>query len=107
MIKSILLSILFLLTSCNTPEKKAEKPISEELMCRILYDFYFLEAHFNELNSHLKDSIIQEKFNEVLSKHRITKNDFLRAQEYYNSHPEAVLRIEEQIKKTIQDSLMN
>lgn len=100
-----LIYLICLFCSCK-PKQEFEAPIPEDKMVAIMSEIYYLDGHFAELNSYLKDSIVFMKLNELLNGQGISLEQFKKAKDYYSENEEAKLRLEEAIKKSIEEASM-
>ena len=103
---SFLFFLIFSLSylSCKQKDISNDSPIEEAKMISIMTDVYYWDAQFSELNSSIKDSVVFQKFNEILGKNGINMEVFRKAQTYYNLNEKAQLRLEEGIKKRVQSA---
>ena len=95
-----------LIFACKKTERVKKSPIDEPTMISIMTEVYYLDAHFSFLNSYLKDSIVYVKFNELLRKYHISKEQFDQAKAFYKEHDTENIKLEEGIKKAVQEAGM-
>ena len=94
---SFLILFLFFFISCNQRDKMPKDVYSPKKMEPILLDYFNAEAYAKEL--HKKDSSINDTTESlrlqqlVFKKHKISKEDFYRNFNYYNSHPELMAQV--------------
>lgn len=97
------LILIFTYFSCKQNETNAP-PVNEATMVAIMTEVYYMDVHFNSLNSHIKDSILYVKINVLLNKYGINKEQFEKAKVYYSQDEKAQLRLEEGIKKVVESA---
>ena len=93
--------------ACKPNDTFNESHVDEATMIAIMTEVYYMDSHFAELNSHVKDSIVYLKFTELLKKHLVSKDKFEKTQKYYNDNDLAHQRLEEGIKKAVNEALKN
>jgi hypothetical protein len=108
MIKRILLitSICVHLFHCKSKENDLIAPVDEKVMIDLMTDVYYLDSHFSELNSYIKDSIVYLKYNDLLKKYGVTQEQFKQAQNYYSQNDKAHQRLDEGIRKKLQEAMV-
>lgn len=89
------------LQSCSDSvvEKKPDGLISEEKMAEIMVDIRLLEGayagDFQRVDS--SEFKMDSYYEQLFTKHNITREAFLASSEYYALHPEDLLRIETEV----------
>lgn len=101
------LFIFFGISIISCAKKTPIPEINEKMMVELMSEVYYLEAHFEPLNSKLKDSIVFIKFNQLLLDRNLSIDQFKAAEIYYNSQDEAYSRIQDGILKTINSNQIN
>jgi hypothetical protein len=97
--------IILLLSACQNNIRTDIIP--EDKMIQILVKVYFMDVHFQELNSRLKDSITNVKLNHILSENNISQNKFEKSIQYYFEDDFAYDRLQDEILKHITEKYSN
>ncbi len=75
--------------------------LEEDKMVEVITKVHFMEAHFQDLNSKIRDSVISLKIQQELIKQGINQQDFEKANQYYLNNEEAQSRLNDKIVKRI------
>jgi hypothetical protein len=102
-----LFPVMLLLVSCNEIKQVNSSPIEEDKMIAIMTEVYYMDAHYSELNSYIKDSVVFVELKNVLDKQGISLEQFNQARAYYRINEKAAIQLEEGIKKAISSKETN
>ena len=105
--KRILFYTLLLIPVISCDNKIKMNLIDKDIMIDILIDAHFLDAHFQNVNSKLKDSIIYKKFNDILVKNRVSLSQFEKTKAYYLSNENEYIKLNDAIDKLILERYSN
>ena len=94
--------------SCQNQEdeKKPAGLIPEEKFAEILVDIRLLEGAYAQRFQEVDTSVykIDSYYEQLFSKHQITRSAFLESNQYYALHPDVLIRIENKVAAKL-DSL--
>lgn len=89
-----------LVTACSTPDKPT---LDENKMVSVLTDVRVLEGYYSARFERVDSSggKMNAWYNELFTKHGITKDQFTQSYAWYNMHPEQLRVIEERVLDTL------
>lgn len=101
---NILIYLLLILISCDSPEKKPENIISQENMVSILIDIQVLEAIYNTRLIHEEDrnERMDRYYKEIFENHQTTIDIFNESYSYYQENPVILDAIYEEVLEKLE-----
>ncbi len=93
------LSLFIIIAACQSVPSKNYIP--NDKMAEILADLYYLDAAFEPLSLHVRDSIIQSNRWKILEKHQVTDSDFIQTSIYYKNQKTELDKIELRVKELL------
>lgn len=94
--------ILFVFACCD--ENKTDNVLDSSKMTEILQEIYLLENHYQMKYGapSIYKPYLDSSCLEVLSKHGLSKEDFVRSFDYYSARPEEFMKIQKAIKSNLE-----
>jgi hypothetical protein len=86
---------LFLTTSCGDEEYSL--PVKDEKLVEVLADVHIAEAACYNIYGSAKDSLIELYYGQVFSIHEVSEDDFWKAMDILEQHPDKMEAIYEQV----------
>ncbi|HEX5624647.1 MAG TPA: hypothetical protein VFX48_01415 [Saprospiraceae bacterium] len=75
-------------------------------MLDLLTELHYLEAHYSELNTHLRDSMVRIEWTKSLSKLQLDTNDFNKARSFYGENGKAFGELEQKVLERVRQMEM-
>jgi len=81
--------------------KPSKNYIPADKMAEILADLYYLDAAFEPLSLHVRDSIVQTSRWKILEKHQVSDSDFIQSSIFYKNQKSELDKIELRVKELL------